>query len=103
MSNHFEEDWIRQNWINNQYYVGDKALRIEYLKYYAKGWIRPDFLPNSMLRNIEWAPVVEKWHAKLGRKISVAIYSDWVFIKNYHEDLLNRLRAQLKSTTKDGM
>ena len=54
LSCHFDADWIKNNWITNQFYVQDKNLLVEYSKYVARGWLRPDFMPNSYLKEADW-------------------------------------------------
>lgn len=98
LSRHFDNAWIQENWKINLFrrILGDDPLHISYSMYIAKGWMRPDFLPNAFLEVASWKPVCEKWYSKLGkRKLSVGIYSDWVYLKHYQMDNLDRLRNQL--------
>ncbi len=98
LSRHFEDAWIRSNWLTNQYYTdGTRNIFIDYLKYIAKGWIRPDYLPNTFLASAPWIEPCDQWKCRLNRKISVGIYCSWNHFKHYHLDNLSKIRAQLSS------
>jgi hypothetical protein len=100
LSCHFQSDWIKQHWQTNQYYLADRKLFREYTKYLARGWLRPDFLPNVYLSEVLWRPACTHWSAKLGRNVNVGIYSNWTYLKHYHMDHLEVLRAKLKTAEK---
>ena len=95
LSCHFDQGWIQRNWLTNQYYIKDKNLMIEYSKYIARGWLRPDFMPNSYLKEAAWLNPCNSWTSKLGRKVSIGIYSNWTYLKHYHIDHLQKLKAKL--------
>lgn len=97
LSKHFNKDWIRKNWMTNQYYVEGAALFPEYSHYYTRGWLRPDFMPNAYLATASWPEVCEKWRVKLHRKVSIGIYSNWTYLKHYHMDHLETIRAKIKT------
>ena len=95
LSCHFDRNWIRQNWTTNQYYLQDKVLFNEYSLYVAKGWLRPDFMPNSYLKAAAWQVPCDEWSKKLNRKVAVGIYSNWTYLKHYHMDHLSTLQSKL--------
>lgn len=100
LSCHFKREWIIQYWQTNQYYVGEKNLFHEYTKYLARGWLRPDYLPNVYLSEAPWRNACANWTEKLGRTVNVGIYSSWTYLKHYHMDHLEVLRAKLKTLEK---
>lgn len=100
LSCHFKNAWIDQYWRTNQYYVGEKNLFHEYTKYLAKGWLRPDFLPNVYLSEAPWGNACKSWASRLDRNVNVGIYSNWTYLKHYHMDHLEVLRAKLKTVEK---
>jgi len=95
LSRHFDEEWIKENWRMNWFFKEPrKNLHIKYALYLAKGWIRPDYLPGVFLENAEWTPVCNVWHKKLNkRKICVGFYADWIYLKHYQMDNLEKLRG----------
>jgi hypothetical protein len=97
LSNHFDHAWIKENWKTNQYYVGDKNLVVEYSKYVTRGWLRPDFMPNSYLRDAAWLSPCTRWSNTLGRRVAVGIYSNWTYLKHYHMDNLLTLRSKIET------
>jgi len=97
MSRHFDKEWIHHYWQNNQYYCGEKNLFFEYTKSLAGGWLRPDYLPNVYLTSAEWIPPCTAWSAKLDRKVAVGLFSNWTYLKHYHMDHLEILRAKLQT------
>lgn len=97
LSQHFDKEWRRKNWTTNQYYVEGKALFVDYSQYVTRGWLRPDYMPNSYLREAAWFDPSSSWGSKLGRRVSVGVYSNWTYLKHYHMDNLIRLRAKLST------
>lgn len=101
VSSHFDPEWISHDWAANWYNVNrDKSLYFEYVKHLARGWLRPDFLPNTVLKSVAWPKVCEDWGRNLDRTISVAIYSDWRYLKHYHVDHLGSLRIKIQQETR---
>lgn len=100
LSCHFNQEWIQKNWRTNQYYVGEKSLFHEYTKYLARGWLRPDFLPNIYISETPWGDTCKSWTDRLGRKVNVGIYSNWTYLKHYHMDHLEILRAKIQTVEK---
>lgn len=97
MSRHFDIDWIERNWKINSFYTSPRDLYINYVKYLARGWLRPDFLPSLYYNEAEWQDAQKGWYGRLSRKISIGIYSDWYYLKHYQMDNLERLRGELLS------
>lgn len=95
LSCHFDQIWINKNWLANQYYIQSKNLVLEYSKYIARGWLRPDFMPNSYLKEAAWLTPCNTWTNKLERKVSIGLYSNWTYLKHYHMDHLQKLRSKL--------
>ena len=62
LSNHFDKNWIANNWSINRYYNKiERNLFNNYSKYHTRGWIRPDFLPNSFIENSNWSQPCNIW------------------------------------------
>jgi len=97
LTRHFEKKWIEQNWKRNVYYNRPIDLYKKYSIYLAKGWLRPDFLPDSYSEISPWRKVSDAWYKKLQRKIAIGIYSDWTYLKHYQMDNLDRLRNKIKA------
>jgi hypothetical protein len=96
-SKHFDKTWTQQNWTVNQYHNTYRNLSTDYMKYLAKGWIRPDYLPNSYLSQQPWLIVCNNWYRKSKfRKISIGFYSDWMYFKNYQMDQLLSIKNQIE-------
>jgi len=98
LTGHFNMSWLTQKWILNEYYpspkLGDRPLYDKFFYYLAKGWYRPDMTPNEFQE--PWASVAFHWRKKLDRKISIAVYRDWKFLKNYQIDHLKTIKAKVK-------
>lgn len=95
LSRHFDERWIEQNWAKNYYYPHGDDLYYKYVKYLSKGWLRPDYFPTLYLASRAWKDECEKWHTKTKkRKISIGIYSSWVYFKHYQMDNLEKLKTK---------
>ena len=97
LSSHFSKEWIRRNWVTNQYNVDGAPLFHEYSHYHTKGWLRPDYMPNAYLAEASWPQVCEKWRVFLNRKVSIGIYTNWTYLKHYHMDNLDILKAKIKT------
>jgi hypothetical protein len=97
-SRHFDDQWINSNWKKNRYYDDGRVQLFEkYTKYLAKGWCRPDYLPEAFLANWEILEKIKGWKECLSnRKISIGIYSSWKFFKFYHLDNFAQLKSQLE-------
>lgn len=95
LSNHFEQAWLQQNWLGNQYRPGPENLFEGYAKYLAKGWLRPDYMPNLILSDANWKAMCSAWTKKLDRKVSMGIYLNWKYLKHYHMDNLGILRSNI--------
>lgn len=67
-----------------------KRADYNFYKYFAQGWLRPDFFPDgfSFGYNIQ----LNKWKKILDRKISIGIYRDWKCLKDYQEKAFESLR-----------
>lgn len=105
MSRHFSSGWIEDKWITNAYYPDglkgkdalSQSLYINYAKYLARGWLRPDYTPNLYIDQIPWKSTTNRWFGKLKRKVSIGLYSDWHYLKHYQMDNLINLRAKAKA------
>ena len=84
------------------FYKDDAALRKNsidtlfhsYTKNIARGWLRVDYTPSIYINSVPWKECVNDWRNKLSRKISIAIYSDWDYLKHYQMDNLEQLRIK---------
>lgn len=101
LSCHFNKEWKDSNWKTNQYHKNNlnnkKSLFKDYSLYIAKGWLRPDFMPNSYLTEAAWQEPCSKWQNKLNRDVNIGIYSNWTYLKYYHMDHLSTLHSKLES------
>lgn len=104
ISRHFDINWEHHNWKHNVYYPDDDALRQKgiaslfqsYTANLARGWLRVDYSPSTYINAIHWKKWSEKWREHLDRKIGIAIYSDWHYLKHYQMDNLKNLRLKTK-------
>lgn len=98
LSRHFDSDWVNKNWRMNLFNKEPRDLVTQYALYLARGWLRPDFLPNLFYEHASWRPVCDHWYRKTNkRKITVGFYSDWTYLKHYQMDNLEKLRYQLNN------
>ncbi len=96
LSRHFDPDWIEKNWRMNLFNNTPKDLFTQYALYLARGWLRPDFLPNLFYEHAPWRSVCDYWYRKTGRRrTTVGFYSDWTYLKHYQMDHLEKLRYKL--------
>lgn len=101
LSRRYDPHWINEKWLLNQYYQDAEKLRkpifSSYCEYVSKGWIRPDYLPLEYQKDAPWKKVIEEWREKLEyRKISIGIYSEWFYLKNYQIKGLEVLQNNIK-------
>lgn len=97
LTRHFDKEWVGKNWQMNAFYREPGNLYKRYALYLAKGWLRPDLLPNAFYDTAPWRPVCEKWQTGFTRKIALGFYSDWFYLKHYQMDNLDRLRSKLNA------
>lgn len=96
LSKHYDKEWANNNWQINSFYRERSNLFVKYACYLARGWLRPDLVPNVFYDQWSWRKVSEEWRRRLDqRKISLGFYSDWHYLKWYHMDNLDRLKSQL--------
>lgn len=99
-------DWTvgyRETWDRNIYYDSGKKkfgveLKYMFLEYMGKGWYRPDFAPKDFSIETQEGvlkDVIGKWRAKLGRKVSYAIYKNWHFFKKYQLENIDNIRQKV--------
>ncbi|MEC1698028.1 hypothetical protein [Schinkia azotoformans] len=75
----------------------DKRYK-KFLKYFLKGWIRPDFFPEAFKGNEEWEDFFtgtmsyKKEYG--GRKITGAVYREPFFYESYHKRNLEKIRLE---------
>ncbi|WHF55124.1 hypothetical protein OCF84_17270 [Shewanella xiamenensis] len=118
-SAHFKKDWIRDNWAFNRFNKFEEQkisndcdeiqqeliclknenarMRLfnQYTSYLARGWLRPDYMPEMFLSDWVCLSIAESWRKKLSRKVSIAVYSNWKFFKFYHIDHLTMLKSKM--------
>jgi len=105
ISRHFEGSWINDNWKSNYFYrdknalqrSGVKSLFTSYTKNIARGWLRLDYAPNIYINSAPWKEIVKIWQERLERKVTIAIYSEWHYLKHYQMDNLLNLRRKIKA------
>jgi hypothetical protein len=98
ISDFFAEDWIEEKWKFNSFNLTkDASIFSQYTKYVAKGWARPDFMPNVYLDNAPWKLPLSRWRKHLDRSVSVGIYSNWFFFKTYQINKLADLRSKIQT------
>jgi hypothetical protein len=104
ISRHFDGNWEYSNWRHNLYYTDDAALSQKgitslyqsYVENVARGWLRVDYSPTTYINSISWRSLTDNWRQKLDRKIAVAIYSEWHYLKHYQMDNLSNLRIRVR-------
>jgi hypothetical protein len=104
MSRHFSKEWIEEKWKTNIFYNSENDLRRKgldalflcYTQYVARGWLRPDFCPDTYLNRLPWKNQVDQWGNRFKRKLSIGLYSDWYYLKHYQMDNLANLRIKIK-------
>jgi hypothetical protein len=94
LSGHFDPDWISNNWQINPYCREKNDLFTKYSRYVTRGWLRPDYMPNVYLNNLDWKKTKSAWANKLDRKLAIGVYSNWTYLKHYHMDNLEKLKAK---------
>jgi hypothetical protein len=72
----------------------EQAKYNKFLKYFFKGWIRPDFFPFDYPQREEWDRFFKSMsYGQYGyRKVTGAIYRDMEFFESYHVMNVKRLR-----------
>ena len=96
---------FRNKWDNNEYYSGEKLndfdvdINYKFYEYHIKGWFRPDFKPRGFefCVNKSYENLKKDIYDLTGRKLGLAIYSNWFYFKNYHIENLARLQIKMKS------
>lgn len=96
LSNHLDKTWANENWRTNYYSHEPKDLVAKYAFYVTKGWLRPDVMPLIYYSSAPWKQFSDSWRRKIKRKISIGIYSDWYYLKNYQMDNLKTLKAKIQ-------
>lgn len=95
---HYDKSWIAENWQVNNYYSTHSPekpkLHDSFFYYYAKGWYRPDMLPANF--DPPWKDTLGRWRTSLNRKISIGLYRDWKYLKNYQTDHLETIQSKIK-------
>ena len=89
---------FKASWKFNAFYpdsarlahVEVKRADHQFYQYLARGWIRPDFAPDAF--QFGFSVAVDKWKRLLNRKVSVGIYREWKFLKDYQSSAFERLR-----------
>lgn len=95
LSNHFDRNWIRNNWTTRFISSNKKKIFEDYSTFHVKGWLRPDLMPNIYLESSSWVPVCRKWRTLLDRQVRVGIYKNWTYLKHYHMDHLGVLKSKI--------
>ena len=72
----------------------DQKRYIKFLKYFFKGWIRPDLFPFDFKGKNEWEDFFKSISYKefSERKITGAIFKEMFFFENYHKQNIKNLR-----------
>ena len=110
MSRHFSREWIREHWTYNRYYpsrdrlkkISTRSIFNAYTMNIARGWLRQDYSPNTYIDTLPWKTISDNWYRSLGRKVSIAVYSDWKYLKNYQMDHLDLLRNSARTGVLNG-
>lgn len=65
----------------------------EFLKYFFKGWIRPDKFPFNFAKKVEIQQLLNSLYNKYdNRKVSVGIFRNEYFFEMYHVSNINKIR-----------
>lgn len=67
-----------------------------FLKYFFKGWLRPDKFPSRIDEKNQWFDFFKTLHTKYGFKISAGIYYDIDVFNGYNIENLNRIKNEIK-------
>lgn len=78
-----------QTWEKNVYYPHPSEIKhwvtprvdANFYHYLAKGWFRPDLVPDDF--QLDFSKAVSNWKKRLDRKVSVGIYKEWFNLKEY--------------------
>ena len=93
----FDRFWKQLYNFNINLTVRTKDEQIKYkkfLKYFFKGWIRPDFFPFDYPQREQWEAFFNSisYGQYRNRKITGALYRDMEFFEGYHVMNIGRLR-----------
>ncbi|MCB0725531.1 MAG: hypothetical protein KDC73_12615 [Ignavibacteriae bacterium] len=97
---------MSERWSENEYYNGNKLDRFEgiplcfkYFEYYTKGWFRPDMKPQGfeICDNSNYEELKKIFFMNHKRKISLAIYKNWFYFKDYHLNNIKSLSFRIQS------
>lgn len=90
----FSEEWEFCNYYPTEDSMAHLAIKradYQFYRYFAQGWIRPDFAPNGF--DFKYTVQLNKWKRALGRKVSIGIYRDWICLKDYQQKAFENLRT----------
>lgn len=101
-------DWtngFRKSWDQNSFYGSGREifgveLKYKFLEYLGKGWFRPDLSPAGFkieTANGQLDMVINTWRKKIDRKISFAVYKNWVFFKKYQLENIEKLMIKINA------
>ena len=91
----FHALWARvfEYWNDRGYWEREAPFK----NYLFRGWLRPDHLPPSVQRSVQWFEYFRRLTAsgKYGPyKISAGIYKSWSYLENYQETAVAQCRQQ---------
>ena len=82
--------------------VGESKQYNRFLKYFVKGWMRPDLLPSSfeveVLRNqwFEFFRSISNGRSEVGNyKVSAGLFKSMVFFEKYHLQSINKVQEKI--------
>ena len=82
--------------------VGEDEMYRNFLKYFIKGWIRPDLIPSSFEIEVirtkwfEYFKSISNGKTEIGNyKVSAGLFKDYDFFENYHLKTINKLYEKI--------
>lgn len=92
----------RTKWHTNEYYSdrnSDLPLCYKFFEYYTKGWFRPDFRPKGydFCKNKSYQSLKRDIYKLTSRKLTIGIYIDQFYFRNYHLENLNKISLSLRT------
>ena len=96
----FDEIWDQVYEFDHQKNFWPQANQFK--KYFFRGWIRPDLLPNSKLlplgnRWFDFFRLLTNSRKYGGIKISAALYKNWKFLESYQAICVNQCIEEIKA------
>lgn len=84
--------------ISNHFDLSLWSKHKDFCKYYFKGWIRPDYLPDDYSYSEQLKKYFMEKSLELGISgINVAIYRSWKYLLFYHQSNIQKIKTKIIS------